>query len=77
LVGVTVKVAITGLDPLLTAIKEGIEPTPLDAMPMLALLFIQGNELAFPIMLTVPLGVPLHSTGFITLLRVGVGITVI
>ena len=39
--GVTVIVAVTGAVPLFTAVKDAISPVPLEARPMLVLLFVQ------------------------------------
>ena len=39
--GVTVMVAVTGAVPLFTAVKDAISPVPLEARPMLVLLFVQ------------------------------------
>ena len=41
-VGVTVMVAVTGIVPVLTAVKLAILPSPLAAKPMLISLFVQA-----------------------------------
>ena len=40
-VGVTVIVAVTGVVPLFTAVKEGILPVPLAARPIAGVLLVQ------------------------------------
>ena len=44
------------------ALKEGIEPVPLEAIPMDGLLFVHGKLVAFPIILTVLVGALLQNT---------------
>jgi hypothetical protein len=61
-VGVTVIKEIAGLLVLLIALKEGIEPTPLEAIPIDGLLVVHVKLVAFPIILTVPVGALLQKT---------------
>ncbi len=41
--GVTVRVDVTGAEPVLVAVNEGIFPTPEPAKPMVVLLLVQLN----------------------------------
>ena len=75
--GVTVINEVTGLLVLFSALKEGIEPVPLEAIPMDGLLVVHGKLVAFPIMLTVPVGALLQNTWFGNGFMLGDGITVI
>lgn len=60
--GTTVMVAVTGALVRLTAVKDGILPTPLAARPMEVLLFVQLKPvpLTAPLKLILLVAAPLH-----------------
>ena len=80
-VGVTTMVATTGVVPVFTALKGKILPDPLDANPIVELLFIQEYVVAPPklldIKLTKPVAAPLQITWEVGWIRSADGFTVI
>ena len=77
-VGVTVKVAVTGVVPVLTAVNDPMLPLPEAGSPMELLLFVQLNVvlLTAPVKLMAVVGLPLHIAWLPGLTTVGVGLTV-
>jgi predicted membrane protein len=80
-VGVTVNVAVTGVDPLLVAVKEGIAlPDPLAPMPMVILLFVQVYVVPATLLINISVVVLalLHTVWLVGVTVIfGVGLTVI
>jgi hypothetical protein len=76
--GVTVMLAITGVEPRFMAVKEAMFPLPLAAKPILVLSFVQSKLVpeTVPEKLMGPLAFPLHCTKLVIALTVGVGFTV-
>ena len=61
--GVTVIVAVTGVAPLLSPLKEAISPVPLAAKPIDVVLFVQLNAVPItpPLNVTAEVAIPLHT----------------
>lgn len=78
-VGVTVMVAVTGVVPVLVAVKEPMFPLPLAPKPMDVLLLVQAKVLpgTGPAKFTAAVGAPLHNVWLPTGVTVGRGFTVI
>lgn len=78
-VGVTVIVAVTGVDPEFKAVKPGIFPVPLAPKPIEVLLLVQVKEPPFGVLtkLVVATAPPLHTVIFDGTVTVGVGFTMI
>ena len=49
-VGVTTMVAVTGVVPVFNAVKAAILPVPLDARPMLVVVFVQAYVVVPPVL---------------------------
>lgn len=77
--GVTVMVDVTGVVPLLTAVKAAMLPEPLAASPMLVLLLVHANVApgTLPENVIAVVCVPAQRTWLATAFTVGVGLTVI
>lgn len=77
-VGVIVIVAVTGVDPVLIAVNDGIVLVPLAANPMLVLLFVQLYTVPAtgPVIVTAVVAVPLHTVWLAIVFTDGVGFTV-
>jgi hypothetical protein len=78
-VGVTVIVAVTELVPIFTAVKDGCEPVPLAARPMVELEFTQLNVPPAGLLVNADKGTvaPLHTVMLAGTVTVGTGLTVI
>jgi hypothetical protein len=65
-VGVTVMVAVMGVLPVLTAVKNGISPEPLAGKPIDGVLFVQLKVVPFNVCVNVTglVVLPLHTTWF-------------
>lgn len=76
--GVTVIVAVTGVDPALVAVKPAMFPVPLAPRPIEVLLFVQLYTVpaTAPVKLTAVVSVPVHNTWSAGSTTVGVGLTV-
>ena len=76
--GVTVTVAVTGVVPLLKAVKVGIDPDPLVASPIDAVLFVQLNivPVIVPVKFIAAVADWLQTVWLFTAATVGVGATV-
>jgi hypothetical protein len=60
--GVTVNVAVTGVEPVLTAVNDGIVAlVPLAANPILIVLLVQLYAVPVPTNVINPVTVPLHT----------------
>ena len=76
--GVIVIVAVTGVDPVLIAVNDGIVLVPLAANPMLILLFVQLYTVPAtgPVIVTAAVAVALHTVWLAIVFTDGVGFTV-
>lgn len=76
--GVTVMVAVTGVLPVLVAVKAPMFPLPDAANPMEGVLFVHVNEVpgTGPAKLTAVVVAPLHTVWLVMAFTVGVGFTV-
>jgi hypothetical protein len=76
--GVTVIVAVTGVEPVLIAVNDAIVAlVPLAAKPMLIVLLVQLYAVAVPTNVINPVPAPLHTVWSVGSFTVGVGSTVI
>jgi hypothetical protein len=78
-VGVTVIVAICGVDPVLMAVNDGIVAVPLAPRPIVVLLLVQlyTAPATGPAIVTAVVAVPLHTVWLAIVFTVAVGFTVI
>lgn len=78
-VGVIVIVAVTGVEPVLMAINDGMVLVPLAPSPIDVLLLVQLYTVPAtgPVMVTAVVAVPLHTTWLVIVFTAGVGFTVI
>ena len=76
--GVTVMVAVTGVEPVLVAVNAGMFPEPLATKPMEGVLLVQLYPVtpADPVKVTAVVVAPLQSVWLLTVFTVGVGTTV-
>ena len=77
--GVTVIVAITGVNPEFIVVKLAILPLPEAARPIDGVSFVQSKVVPFtvPVKRIVPLAIPLHFTRLVIEVTFGCGFTVI
>jgi hypothetical protein len=76
--GKTCIIAVSPIYNVLVAVKEGMLPTPTDAIPILGIVLVQLYTVAptMPVKLIDDIGVPLHTVSFDSGSTLGTGFTV-